>query len=79
MVLQNRVFRMYSLGGRNVLRPYFAAENQCFAPKLVTLQCIAALLVANFLNYAGFEAFGGEEAEEVLAAVALDKDFAAAG
>ena len=24
------------------------------------------------LNYAGFEAFGGEEAEEVLAAVALD-------
>ena len=28
-------------GGRNILCSYFAAENQCFAPKLVTLLYIA--------------------------------------
>ena len=26
------------------MRPYFAAENQCFAPKLVTMQYTAVYL-----------------------------------
>ena len=34
----------HRLGGRNLLRPYFVVENQCFGPKLVTLQYIAPLL-----------------------------------
>ena len=35
---------MFRLSGRNILRPYFIAEIQCFAPKLVTLQYIALYL-----------------------------------
>ena len=37
---------MFRLSGRNILRPYFIAEIQCFAPKLVTLQYIAPYLAA---------------------------------